>query len=123
MHEFSMTSQIVDSVLAEAKKRGAKKVLAVHLIIGKLSFLNPDQVRFAYKVLVEGTIMDGSRLYIKGQDAVVECPSCGYKGDIKYIDDPAYHFGFPTLSCPKCGKEVKVVGGRECTIKSVKLVV
>jgi len=123
MHEFSMTSQIVDSVLAEAKRRRAKKVLSVHLIIGKLSFLNPDQVRFSYKVLVEDTIMKGSRLYIKEQDAIVECPSCGYKGDIKYIDDPAYHFRFPTLSCPRCDMEVKVVGGRECTIKSMRLMV
>jgi len=123
MHEFSMTSQIVESVLAEAKKRGAKRVLSIRLIIGKLTFLNIDQVRFAYKVLVENTIMEGSRLFIKEQDAVVECPSCDYKGDINYINDPAYHFKFPTLNCPRCGKEVNVVGGREVTIKAVRLVV
>jgi hydrogenase nickel incorporation protein HypA/HybF len=123
MHEFSMTSQIVDSVLAEARRRNAKRVLSVRLVIGKLSFLNLDQVRFSYKVLVEGTLLAGSRLYIKEQDATVECPFCGYKGGIKYIEDPSCHFKFPSLSCPKCGKDVNVVGGQECTIKSLKLVV
>jgi Zn finger protein HypA/HybF involved in hydrogenase expression len=29
----------------------------------------------------------------------------------------------PTLHCPKCGGVVKIVGGKECIIEKVKLVV
>jgi len=122
MHEFSMTTQIVENVLREAEKHNAKKVTEVHLAIGKLTFLGIEQVRFAYNILVEGTIMEGSKLHIEEKDGVVKCSNCGYEGDFMYEDNPLYHVPTPTLRCPKCGGVVDIVGGRECTIKSIKLV-
>jgi len=116
-----MTTQIVDSVLEEAKKQDAKKVIEVHLVIGKLTYLGIEQVRFAYNILVEDTIMKGSKLIIEKKDGVIECPNCGYKGAIQSADDPAYHVPIPTLRCPKCGKAAKIVEGNECTIRSIKM--
>lgn len=121
MHELSMTTQIVDSVLEEAKKQGAKKVTEVHLVIGKLTFLGIEQVRFSYKILVENTIMKGSKLTIEKKDGVIECPKCGYKGAIQCEDDPTYHLLIPTLRCPKCGKAAKILEGKECTIRGIKM--
>lgn len=118
-----MTSQIVESVLEEAKKHNAKRVDGVHLVIGKLTFLGLEQVRFAYEMLVKDTIMEGSKLYIEEKDGVVKCSNCGYEGDFKYEDDPMYHVLTPTLHCPKCGGIVKIVGGKDCLIKSVKIIV
>jgi len=123
VHEFSVTSQIVEAVLKEAEKHKAKRVVEVHLDIGKLTFLGLEQVRFSYEVLVKGTIMEGSKLHIHERDGVVKCGSCGYEGDFKYEDDPMYHIPTPTLHCPKCGETVEIVGGRECTIRDVKLLV
>ena len=40
----------------------------------------------------------------------------------KYEDDPVYHMPFPTFNCPKCGDVVKIVGGKECKIKGIRLV-
>ena len=117
-----MTTQIVENVLREAAKHNAKKVIEVHLVIGKLTFLGVEQVRFAYDVLVEGNIMEGSKLHIEEKNGVVKCSSCSYEGDFMYEDDPRYHLPTPTLRCPKCGGVVDIVGGRECTIKSIKLV-
>jgi Zn finger protein HypA/HybF involved in hydrogenase expression len=51
MHEYSITTQIVESVIEEAKKREAKNVLEVHLVLGDLTFLNPQQVNFWYEAL------------------------------------------------------------------------
>lgn len=123
MHEFSMTSQIVSSVLEEAEKQGAKKVLEVHLIIGELTLLGVEQVRFSYKMLVEGTIMEGSKLFIRHRKGRVRCDRCDFEGSVQCKDDPIYHISFPTLTCPKCGSSVKVIEGRECLIKSAKLVI
>lgn len=123
MHEFSMTTKIVESVLEEARKHDAKKVLAVHLVIGKLTFLGVEQVRFSYDVLVKGTIMEGSELHIEEKDGIVHCALCGYRGSLEYEDDPVYHVPTPTLLCPKCGSKVQIAAGKECTIKSVKLAV
>jgi len=118
-----VTSQIVQSVLAEAEKRGAKKVTEVHLVIGKLTFLGLEQVRFAYEVLTKGTILEGSKLTIEEQEGTVKCNHCGYEGGFKYEDDPLYHVSVPTLKCPRCGSVVNIVAGKECTIKSIKLLV
>lgn len=117
-----MTTQIVESVLEEAKKQNAKKVTEVQLVIGKLTFLGVDQVRFSYNILTENTIMKGSKLTIEEKDGIIECSSCGYKGTIPFEDDPAYHVPIPTLRCPKCGKAAKIVEGKECTIKSIRMV-
>ncbi len=122
MHEFSMTTQIVNYVLEEAKKHNAKRVNEVHLIIGKLTFLGVEQVKFSYEMLVKGTIMEGSKLRIEEKNGVVKCNNCTYEGGLKYEDDPMYHIPSPTLNCPKCGDVVNIVGGKEVTIKSIKLV-
>jgi len=122
MHEFSMATQIVENVLREAEKHDAKKVTEVHLVIGKLTFLGTEQVHFSYDILVEGTIMEGSELYIEQKNGFVKCSSCGYQGDFIYEDNPVFHVPTPTLRCPKCGGLLNIVGGRECTIKSIKLV-
>ena len=123
MHEFSVTSQIVQSVLTEAEKRGAKKVTEVHLVIGKLTFLGLEQVHFAYEALIKGTIMEASRLIVEEQEGAVKCNHCGHEGDFKYENDPLYHVPVPTLKCPQCGNVVSIVAGKECTIKSIKMMV
>jgi hydrogenase nickel incorporation protein HypA/HybF len=123
VHEFSITSQIVQNVLAEAEKHGAKKITEVHLVIGKLTFLGLDQVRFAYGVLIKGTIAEGSKLVIEEQEGFVKCGNCGYQGGFKYMDDPLYHVPVPTLKCPKCGSTVSIASGKECTIRNIKMLV
>jgi len=123
LHEFSVTSQIVQSVLAEAEKRKAKKVTAVYLVVGKLTFLGLDQVQFAYEILTADTIMEGSKLNIEEQEGVVKCSHCGYEGGFKHENDPLYHVPVPTLRCPKCDNVVSIVAGKECTIKSIKMMI
>ncbi len=118
-----MTSQIVENVLAEAEKRKAKKVTAVYLVVGKLTFLGLEQVRFAYEVLTKGTILEGSKLVIKEQEGRVKCNNCGYQDEFKYEDDPLYHVPVPTLRCPNCGSVVTITSGKECMIKSVKMMI
>lgn len=122
MHELSMTSKIVESVLGEAKKHGAKKVIEVHLVIGRLTFLGIEQVRFAYRILTEDSIMKGSKLIIKEKDGLIECSSCGYKGTLEFMDDLMYHVPTPIFKCPECGEAVKIVEGKECKIERIKMV-
>ena len=118
-----MTTQIVENILREAETHNARKVIEVHLIIGKLTFLGIEQVRFSYDLLVKDTIMEGSELHIEEKNGIVKCSSCDYKEDFNYEDDPMYHLPTLTLRCPKCGGLVEIIKGRECTIKNVKLVI
>ena len=121
MHEYSTTKQIVEFVLNEAGKHGAKKDLEVKLVIGKLTVLGIEQVKFYYELLTKETIMENSKLTIEEEEPIVECENCGYKGSTKFEDENLYHFLIPTLSCPVCGKPVKIVKGKEILIKSIKV--
>jgi hydrogenase nickel incorporation protein HypA/HybF len=82
MHEFSMTQQIVALILEEANRYHAKKVTEVHLIIGKLTFLVLEQVKFAYNLIVKNTIMEDSNLHIEETNGVVKCNTCEYTGNL-----------------------------------------
>ena len=123
MHEFSITSQIVEKVLEEANKRNAKKVKEVHLSIGKLTFLGIEQVRFSYEVLIKNTIMEKSKLIIKEKEGIVRCEKCEYKGSIPYTNDSTSHLSTPTFGCPNCGECTKIVEGKECILRNIRIVV
>ena len=124
MHESSVTQQIVQNVLQEAEKHQAKKVVEVDLVIGKLSLLGLEQVRFMYKIFVKGTVMEGSNLVIEERDGLARCLKCGNEKQLSYGDPSGYHVPTVpamTLLCPKCDETMEIVEGKECLIKSLKL--
>jgi len=123
MHEFSTMQMILETVLSAAKSHKAERVLEINLEIGELTFLNPEQLRFAFSVLSENTIAKNANLHIKRIQPRIRCSRCGYEGGIKY-DGPEYHvLGVPLpLQCIKCGEtNVEITSGRECNIKNVKI--
>jgi hydrogenase nickel incorporation protein HypA/HybF len=122
LHEFSIASSMVELVLKEAEKKRATRVVEVHLVVGKLTFIALEQIRFSYRILAKDTILEGSRLRIEQKEGLGECGSCKYKGPIECKDDPLYHISFPSLSCPKCGSTLRIVDGKECLVKSVRMV-
>lgn len=121
MHEFSIASLIVESLLDLAKKQGAKRVLEVQLQIGQLRALSAEQVKFSYGILTKGTKLQDSNLLIQEVVANVHCLKCGYDSKFESTKDGAYHFALPSLTCPKCGEKLTVTGGDECTISKVKM--
>jgi Zn finger protein HypA/HybF involved in hydrogenase expression len=73
--------------------------------------------------LTKDTILQGSKLVIKENRGTVRCPKCGYKGGFKFVDDSVFHMPMPTLQCPKCDGTVEIVSGKDCLIKSIKMLV
>ena len=53
MHEFGITSKIVAAVQRIAVENGATRLIRVDLLIGQLTFLNPQQVKLAYDLLAK----------------------------------------------------------------------
>lgn len=120
MHEFSMTEMVVKQALASLEEYDVERVERVDLLVGELTFLGEEQMKFAYDVLVKGTVLEGSTLEISRSPALVECPACGFRGPITHEDNPAFHVTSPVFSCPECGERVKVVSGKECTITGIR---
>lgn len=120
MHEYSVMSQIVELILAEAKNRNAEKVSRVSLEIGEFTFLGEEQLKFAFEVLTKGTIAEGAQIDIKTAKGKIEC-ACGYSGSPVEPDD--LHSLSPVLECPKCGGIAAIKEGIGCTVRDISLVV
>ncbi len=119
-----MAQQIFNIVMKVAKENEVKKILEINLEIGKLTFLNPDQLKFALKILSENTIAQDAEIRIEIVQPEIQCDNCGYTGKISY-NGPEYHTVYPImfLKCPKCGNlDVKIIKGRECNIKNIKAI-
>ena len=122
MHEFSISSEIVKTVLDHVKKEKGEKVLSIQLEIGELALLNEEQVTFWIHQLFKGTVADGAKVKVKAIKGRIRCESCGYKGGFSLDQkDPFGHF--VPYSCPKCGSsEIKIEKGRECTLRRIQAV-
>jgi hydrogenase nickel incorporation protein HypA/HybF len=122
MHELSIASSMVESVLEFAEAPPPKKVLKVLLQIGELTCVEPEQLRFSYMAITKETALEDSTLEIEEVDALVACPHCEYEGQPKYWDGALADMRVATLQCPRCGKTVEATQGHECTIKTIRYV-
>ena len=73
MHELSITQSLVDAVL---NRTGERPVTAVNLMIGPLSGVLADAVRFCFDVATAGTPLAGARLQIDEPQGRGRCRSC-----------------------------------------------
>jgi hydrogenase nickel incorporation protein HypA/HybF len=122
MHEFSVATSLVETVLEIAKKQSSSKVLEVQLKVGKLRLLSLDQLRFSYEIIAKGTILEGSTLRIEEIPGNAKCPNCEYSEQLE-TSDLTFHFGLPRMNCPKCETPLVVEGGDECLITKLRLMI
>jgi hydrogenase nickel incorporation protein HypA/HybF len=121
MHEFSIATQILDSVLEFALARPSQQVLKVRLEIGEMMCVEAEQLRFCYDSIKKETALENSDLEIAFLPAVVQCPHCQYEGSPKYWDGALAGVSIPTLQCPQCGKAAETIQGHDCAIKTIQL--
>jgi len=122
MHEFSISSEIVRTVLDTVEKNKGKKVLSIQLEIGELTHLNGDQVGFWIKELFKGSVAEGAEVKIKTIKARIHCKACGYKGGIRSAQEDSFrHLALQT--CPQCNSfQFKVEKGQECILRRIQAV-
>jgi hydrogenase nickel incorporation protein HypA/HybF len=121
MHEFSISSEIVRTVLDTAEKNNGKRVLSIQLEIGELTHLNGDQVGFWIKELFKGSVAENAEVKIKTIKARIHCKPCGYKGDIGSDQEDSFrHLALQT--CPRCNSfQIKIEKGRECILRRIQV--
>jgi hydrogenase nickel incorporation protein HypA/HybF len=56
MHELGITQELIDTVLASARRAEASRVERVVLRIGPQAGVDPESIQFAFQVLARGTI-------------------------------------------------------------------
>jgi len=121
MHEFSVMSQIVESVLREANDRDAIRVEEVVLELGEFTMLGDEQLRFAFDILTKDTILEGAGFTIKPVKGRIRC-KCGFEGQMSPSPDSPHRM-IPILECPQCKGMAEIVSGRECVVRNIRMVV
>ncbi|MDB6066432.1 MAG: hypA [Pedosphaera sp.] len=122
MHELSIVSALVGSILDYVGQHQVGKVLEVRLSVGELTYFEAEQLRFCYSAVSKSTALENSALEVEQVLACVKCPHCCYEGTPKYWQEAPSVKSLPTLQCPRCGKAAEATQGHECTIKSIKYV-
>ena len=110
MHELSLSSAIVNTVVKHARGR---RVTVVDLRVGKLRQVIPDTLEFYFEFVARGTVCEGARLEQEVIDACLTCNSCGHEWEIE----------IPAFRCPQCGgSEVVIASGDEFQVESIELI-
>ncbi len=113
MHEMSVVQALVKQCEKEAKKNGAKKILAIHIKIGVLSGIEIHFLESAYDIFKIGTICEEAILHVEKQPIVVKCQDCEKTSILE-----KYEF-----VCPVCkSSELKVVDGEDMMLMKLEMV-
>lgn len=119
MHELSMAEAIVETVLDVAEKNEAEKIVEVTIEVGKLTMLNPEQLKFLLDVITEDTLLEKASIIIEEVPVEIECQTCEYTG-LANTDDSDHYLAI--VLCPECGeRNPEIVTGRECNVKTIKI--
>ncbi len=109
MHELSLSSAIVNTVVKHADGR---RVTLVSLRVGRLRQVVPDTLEFYFGFVARDTVCEGARLEQELVDARLRCTPCGREWPIE----------IPAFLCPTCGgSDVVVAAGDEFEVESIEI--
>ena len=110
MHELAIMQSVVKLCEKEAAAQGFERVRGIALAVGAVSGVVPECLEEFFPIAARGSVAEGARLDIRRVPAGIECPDCGYAGDIGGLD------------CPRCGGYgYRLVRGREFFIDSLEV--
>ena len=112
MHELSIASQVIETVITTVDQKQLGHVKAVVLKIGLLTDVVPDSLAFGFDALKSETILKDTELIINTITIKGKCGSCESNFEVK-----EYNF-----CCPKCESfEVTITEGKELDIEYLEV--
>ena len=113
MHELSIVEALTVQVEEEVERAGeGGRVTRLSLIIGRLSGVNCDSIRFAFELLAPGTLLESAELEISEPRAECVCADCGAISQIDRF----------VAECPCCaGQDITIQGGTELLLETIDL--
>jgi hydrogenase nickel incorporation protein HypA/HybF len=109
MHEASIAASIIDR-LSQHPELAGRKIRTVRMKVGRLSTIVPENLKFVFSAIAEGTPLEGAELEIEEVPARATCTACG----------KAFEIAEPCFLCPACGSgRVTLESGRELTVEEV----
>jgi len=108
MHEYSIAYDIYTTARRAARENKANLVKRIHVDIGEMALVNPEQVEFLFLAISEDDpLFKGAVLVCRPVTPRARC-GCGYEGDEVFV-------------CPGCGAMPELVEGREIVVTSLEI--
>ena len=108
MHEYAIAHDIYTTARRAALENKANLVKRIHVDVGEMALVNPEQVEFLFLAISEDDpLFKGATLVCRPVKPRTKC-SCGYEGDEIFV-------------CPGCGALPEVVQGREIVVTSLEI--
>lgn len=112
MHELSLMEEVRRQALAAAAAEGATCIKAIILRVGELAGVEIEALRFAFPVVMEGSIAAGAHLRIEREAAVCWCEPCA--GRFRARDG--------CCDCPRCGAiSCQQISGRDLRLVALEV--
>jgi len=103
---------MLDLVLEEAEKAGARRVQKVNVVIGNMSGIVGDCVQFYFEFLGKNTLAEGAEVACRKVSIQAACKTCGESFEPLEYD----------WSCPKChNATVDITAGKELYVESIEV--
>jgi hydrogenase nickel incorporation protein HypA/HybF len=103
---------MLDLVLEEAEKAGAKEVGRINLVIGKMSGVVEECVKFYFDFLSQGTLAERAALSFTMIPPKARCRGCDRLFELKEFD----------WTCPYCqANNMEIVAGKELFVESIEV--
>lgn len=115
MHELPVTESILKIVLAHAEKNDVRRVVTIHLQVGRLSDLEDEWMQRYFDYVSRGTPAEGAKLQIERTPIRIECVACAESYTVESGSDLR-------KPCPRCAShDTKLISGREYFIKNMEV--
>ena len=115
MHEQSIASAIIRTVLSFAASNSISEVKEVRVKIGVLKAVLPDLLVFAFDAMKKShKVLCNATLVIDEVPLTIKCNDCGAESSVERAQ----------AVCPVCGSaNVNLVGGNEFFVEELKALV
>jgi hydrogenase nickel incorporation protein HypA/HybF len=113
MHELSIVSSVVETVMESLAPYPGARVVEVRLRVGALSAVIEDSLQFCFGIASEGTPVQGARLVVTIVPVVMHCAGCNADVELKSVQ---------SFRCPQCDAPCfDLRQGRELEIESFEI--
>jgi hydrogenase nickel incorporation protein HypA/HybF len=112
MHELSLVAGLFEILEEKARQHRAAKVLAVKLLVGRLSGAVPELLVTAFDMYKKGTLAEEAELETVPVPLKVRCRSCGAEFEVEDF----------VFLCPSCGgPDLDILQGTELYVEKIDL--
>ncbi|MGB9005687.1 MAG: hydrogenase maturation nickel metallochaperone HypA [Candidatus Aminicenantales bacterium] len=112
MHELSLVAGLFEILEEKARQHQAAKVLAVKLLVGRLSGAVPELLVTAFDMYKKGTLAEEAELETVPVPLKVRCRSCGAEFE---VEDYVFH-------CQACrASDLEILSGTEILLEKIDL--